>query len=414
MLLDLPGAIHRLRHADSTALFLALAVNAFGAGMFIPFALIYYKAATGLPVATIGLTLTAATLVTLTVTPVTGALVDRFGARRLVVVGNCLEATGFAAYLAVSSAGSLFLAALIATAGTRMFFASFSTLIAESVSGGDRDRWYGLVGITQSIGARLSGILASLVLGAAGVGGFRVIIVATIGCLLVAALLIGRGQSRVAPDREAGATASAGYRAILRDRVFLAVVGSNLLVVLCSMLTGLGFAVYATQALRAPYWSIGAIGAAQTALVILLQTRISGRMRGVRRTRTMTLAGAIWIVAALGFAAAMLIPSRVIVPWLFLAAGTYTVATLFYTPASRALAAGLGPLEARGRYIAVYELSWGIAAAVSPAAFGVMYAWAPSAPWLAMAIALAAAVAILLVAERGIPLRHNLPPADRI
>jgi len=43
-----------------------------------------------------------------------------------------------------------------------------------------------------------------------------------------------------------------------------------------------------------------------------------------------------------------------------------------------------------------------------------MYAWAPSAPWLAMAIALAAAVAILLVAERGIPLRHNLPPADRI
>jgi MFS family permease len=412
MFLDFPATILRARQAGSAPLFLALAVNAFGAGMFLPFALIYYEVATGLPVATIGLALTAATLVTLAVTPITGALVDRFGARRLVVSGHCLEAAGFAAYLTVSSAGSLFLAALVATAGTRMFFASFSTLIAESVAGGERDRWYGLVAITQSIAASLSGVLASLVLGVAGVGAFRVMILAAIGCLLVAALLIGHGRSWAPPARvDAGMV---GYRAILRDRTFLALAGSNLLFVLCSMLTGLGFAVYATQALGAPYWSIGVVGAAQTALTIGLQTRITKWMGGVRRTRTMTLAGAIWIVANLGFAAALLAPEPLVVPLLFLAAATYTVATLYYTPASRALAAGLGPPEARGRSIATWELSWGIAAAAGPATFGIMYAWAPVAPWLAMAGMLVAAMVILLIAERSIPLRLNLPQAEAI
>lgn len=406
MLIALPGLIRRIRHG-SAPLFLALAVNTFGAGMFLPFALIYYQAATGLPVATIGVALTAAALLTLAVNPVTGTLADHFGARRLVVAGHLLEAAGFALYLTVSSAATLFLAALVATAGTRMFYAAFSTLIAESVENSERDRWYGLVGITQSVGASLSGVLASLALGAAGVGAFRVIIVANIGRLLVAALLIARGRGRASRRRRPGD--SAGYCAVLRDRVFLTVVGANLLVITGTMPTGLGFAVYATEALGAPYWSIGAVGAVQTALVVLLQTRVTDRVRTVTRTRTMAAGCAVLVGAMLGFALAVRIPELWVVPWLVIAAATFTVATLFYTPSARALAAGLGPPPARGRYIATYELSWGIAAAASPAAFGLLYGWVPFAPWLAMALAAALAVAILLVAERGIPLCHNLP-----
>ncbi|MBA3276775.1 MAG: MFS transporter, partial [Chloroflexia bacterium] len=111
MTLDIRGRLRRARHLNTVPLFLALGINAFGAGMFFPFAIIYYQAVTSLPVASIGLALTSATLITLADNPVTGLLVDRFGARRLVVLSHCLEATGFAAYLAVSSALSLFLAA---------------------------------------------------------------------------------------------------------------------------------------------------------------------------------------------------------------------------------------------------------------------------------------------------------------
>ncbi|MDQ3656685.1 MAG: MFS transporter, partial [Chloroflexota bacterium] len=395
---------------DSVPLFLALGINAFGAGMFFPFAIIYYQAVTSLPVASIGLALTSATLITLSVNPVTGVLVDRFGARRLVVLSHCLEATGFAAYLAVSSALSLFAAALLATAGARMFFASSSTLIAEMAAGADRDRWYGLVGITQSIGASLSGVLASLLIGSTGVNGFRVIIAVNVGCLLISAALIHRSRS-ARPHQRTGSE-SIGYRTILRDKVFLTVIGGNLLFVLASMLMGIGSAVYVTEALDAPLWSVGVIGAAQTVLVIGCQTRVSNRMSGVRRTRTMGLAGAIWIVAYLGFAAGGLIPRPLIVPYLFIVAITFTIAQLFYMPASRALAAGMGPTEARGRYIATYELSWGLAAAISPAMFGIVYGLAPHAPWLVMAVGVAVAVCLLRIAEPGIPPWQNRPGAS--
>lgn len=150
----LSGLRSRLRDArlrGALSLFLAISINAFGAGMFVPFAVLYYQAVTSLSAGAIGVALTAATLVTLVVTPITGALVDRFGARPLVVLSHGIEAVGFIGYLAVSSSWSLFGAAVVATAGTRMFYASFSTLIAESVTGAERDRWYGLVGITQSV-----------------------------------------------------------------------------------------------------------------------------------------------------------------------------------------------------------------------------------------------------------------------
>jgi MFS family permease len=410
MTLDLRTRLRHVAHAPSAALFLALGINAFGAGMFFPFALLYYQSVTSLSVAGIGLVLTCATLGSLAVNPVTGVLVDRLGARRLVVAGLCLEAAGFLAYLAVSSTVTLLAAALLATAGTRMFFASSSTLIAESISGAGRDRWYGMVGITQTVGASLSGVLASLLIGAAGGRGFRAAIVTNVGCLLVAAMLIHRGRGPH-PARRTGA-GGPGYRAILRDGSFLAIVGSNLLVVLCSMMTGLGIAVYATGVLGAPLWALGVIGAVQTTLVVGMQTRVTRSMQGVRRTRTMVIAGAIWIVACLGYAAGVLAPPGMIVPYLLLTGIVMTLAQLLYAPASRALVAEISPSGAQGRAIATYELSWGVAAAASPALFGAMYGLAPNAPWLAMACLLAVASCVLLVAERGIPEWWNRPLLD--
>lgn len=382
-------------------------INAFGAGMFFPFAMLYYQAATSLSVATIGLALTCATLVTLAITPVTGVLVDRLGARRLVVTSQCLEAAGFLAYLMVSSAPSLFVAALIATAGTRMFYASFSTLIAELADGAGRDRLYGLVGVTQSVAASASGFLASLVIGAGGTDGFRVVVLGNACCLGATAVLIHRMRIRETAtlvDDQAG-----GYLTVLRDRSFLGFVGSNALFVLCSMLVGVALAIYATEAMQAPIWVVGVTGVVQTGLVVGLQSRIIRRAASYRRTRMMFLAGLLWIVACLVFALGVLVPASLVVPYLLLAAATFTMAQICFVPAARALAANQGAPSLRGRYIATYELSWGLAAAVVPAYFGVTYDLLPSAPWLMTCLLVAAAMVLLFRVERSIPIQENRP-----
>lgn len=401
---------NRLRFStaqESGSLFAAMCINAFGAGMFYPFAMLSYQAATSLSVGTIGLALTYATLLTLLITPITGILVDRFSARGLVVASQVVGATGFLIYLSVSSALSLFLAAVIATAGTRMFYASFSVLIAEMVQDADRDHWYGLVGITQSIGSSISGFLASLVIGSIGMLGFRAVIIANTVCLVASATLIYR-QKTVRPQYQPRESEQ-GYLTVLYDRAFLGLVASNIVFIMCSMLIGIALAIYATEAMHAPLWSVGMVGLLQTGLVVGLQGLVIQFIRGYRRTRAMLFAGCFWVVSCLFFASGVIVPSSSVVPVLIIAASTFTVAQLFYIPASRALAANFGTPSLRGRYIAIYELSWGLAAAATPAFFGVTYDVLPSAPWLFAVILVVVGMGLLRRTESSIPLLKNRP-----
>src|ERR1700761_1235052 len=80
------------------ALLAALAVDMAGSGLFLPISLLYFLAVTDLSLTTIGLLLSAATIVSLPVPVLVGHLVDRFGPRGIVVGAQVLQGLGFAAY----------------------------------------------------------------------------------------------------------------------------------------------------------------------------------------------------------------------------------------------------------------------------------------------------------------------------
>ena len=386
----------------------ALCINAFGAGMFAPFSILYVHDVASLSLSTIGFVLTGATLLTLAVTPLTGSLVDRFGARNLVVLSQMLEAGGFLAYLFVDSPLSFFCTALLVTAGTRMFYASSSTLIAQVAGPGDRERWYGLIGVTQSVASSASAFAAAMLIESVGLDGFRLVILGNAGCLAVAGVVIAR--MRIAPAAcPDGAPSSRGYRIVLQDKAFLHIIGSNALLILCSMLLGISLAVYATEAMGAPLWSIGVVGVFQTGLVVAFQAIVIQRARSHRRTRTMMAAGFIWMIGCLFFAFGVVVPNTLIVPYLLATVIVFTAAQMCYIPTARSLAAELGPEHLQGRYIALYELSWGLAAASAPVFFGTLYDLVAPLPWLVMSVLLAGALLFLRRAEHWIPLGQNRP-----
>ena len=103
-----------------------LLIDSLGTGLFAPFSLLYFHDALGLPLATVGLALSAASAFALPVAPPAGALVDRLGARRVVAAAQLLQGAGFVGYLVVNSAAALFLAALVVAVGQRAFWSSFS------------------------------------------------------------------------------------------------------------------------------------------------------------------------------------------------------------------------------------------------------------------------------------------------
>jgi MFS family permease len=361
-------------------LFLASTVNAFGAGMFFPFALLYYQDATGLTVGTIGTTLTIATAIGLVANPLTGIVVDRIGAKRPVIASQVIEAIGFAGYLLVESRLSLLLAASVATSGSRIFYASFSTLIAETSTGHDTDIWYARTTVAQTIGGTVSGTVAAITIGALGSDGFHIAIGANIACLLLVAVVIRRIETTEGRAREHGG--APGYRSLLRDGGFVAFVIANFAIVTTTMFWGIGSIVYLTGTIGVPLAATSVIGVATSMLVIVGQTRLTSRLAGFDRRRV--LAGG---CAILAFAFALVGIADRPGMWVgfaitFAGAIALSIATMLFMPSARSLAVRLAPPGLTGRYVSTYELSWGAAAALSPMAFGKLYDAAPSLPWV--------------------------------
>jgi MFS family permease len=142
-----------------------------------PFSLLYFKVVVGLPLPSIGLALSIATMATLIVIPMTGILVDRVGAKRIVIVAQILQGIGFFCYLLVTNFVMLLGFALLVTIGQFMFWSAYFTLVAEAGKPEERDRWYGLVSAVRIADIGLGGLLAGFVAAVLANNVYRLVII---------------------------------------------------------------------------------------------------------------------------------------------------------------------------------------------------------------------------------------------
>ncbi|GHO51720.1 MFS transporter [Ktedonobacter robiniae] len=400
-LLQLSG-IPRIRGRE--ALVLAFLIDALGTGLYQPFSLLYFQKIVQLDLPAIGVALTVATILTLPMNPITGSLVDRFGARQFVVISQLLQAIGFLGYLFVRTIPLLFAMAFLVTAGNRIFYAAATTLIAEVAGHDERDRWFGFVGATQNIGLIVGGLLAGLIVTFGGSNGYRALILANVCSFLLMALALcwrrdahqsnnqvedlPRDRVEGLPDDSLRGSALAderiGYRAVLADRPFLVLVACNVVFALCSLMMSLGLPIYATETLKLSTATVGALFAFNSLLVICTQTVTVRFLESFRRTRSLLVACLLWIAGCMLFALAPLIPSILLIPYLFGTVAIYTFAGMIAGTISAALAAASSPAHTLGRYMALFELAWGIAGAIAPAMFAWLNVAGPSRTWIAL------------------------------
>jgi len=363
---------------------IATFIDFLGTGLFLPFSLLYFNRVVGLPLSTIGLALSIATMITVPMVPVTGTLVDRFGAKRVVLTSQILQGTGFLGYLLVQNAAMLVGMALLVAVGQSLFWSAYFTLVAVIAAPHERDRWYGLAAATRNAGLGVGGLLAGVVVGANGIIGYHFVVVANGLSFFLAAGLLLFGARVPAPLRSSR-TQSPSYRLVLRDRPFLFLVAANAIFALCSTLLTIGVPVYVAVALRAPLWMIGALIALSTALIAALQTVVVRLLEPYRRTRALVLTGFLWCAWCGLLALALVVPLALLFPFLFVVTCVYALAELIHDPTSNALAAEAGPDSLRGRYLALFQLSWSIATILAPGLFTLLFTVHPVLPWLVMA-----------------------------
>src|SRR6185437_5239052 len=93
------------------------AVNYFGTGLILPFEIIYLHQARGFPTATAGLVLAAVMAMAALATPLSGALLDRFRAKPVLIAGNLASALGYAGFAFVDRPWQAFACSAVGGAG---------------------------------------------------------------------------------------------------------------------------------------------------------------------------------------------------------------------------------------------------------------------------------------------------------
>lgn len=396
----------------------AVAIDSLGTGLYLPLSLLYFLKVTDLDLATIGLLVSVTTALTLPVPIVVGRLADRFGPRLVVAGGQALQGLGFLLYLTVSGAGSLVVAVLVTTVGLRVYWSSIFTLIADHADHAHqvdaeaaeaKDHWYARTGMIREAGAGGGALLAGAMLAFDSTRVYDGLILGSALAFLAAALMVVLTVPAL-PHQPPPADRPSGHRALLRDRPYLALIGTCTIFALCSTFLALSLPVYVVQGLSGPDWAPGPLLAMNT---LLLATCTAALTRFVRRrwtrARALTWAGALWALWCLASAVAVLLPAQVLVPYLVAVVLCYTVAEMISGPATNALAADAAPAGSRGTYLASFQYSFAIANILAPGLFGLLFNQNRLLPWLVVGLLAALGAVLMLRLERRLP--QERPPA---
>jgi MFS family permease len=382
------------------ALLVALGVDNFGTGLFLPLALVFATRVVGLGVDTAGTAVAAASLLGFAVPPVAGRLSHRVGPRRVVVLAQVVQAAGAVGYLLAGGVVGVFVAAALLAVGTQLFYCSVFVMVADASAESAMERPFARVAMVRSAAFGLGNLTAAVALATGGTASLPWLVVADTLTYGVAALLLARYVET--PPVDHGAPA-AGTLAVARDRRYLALIVSSALVALTIDVALLGGPVYVLDVLHGPAWLPGALLATSTGLSSVLGVRVVVLLRPFRRTRALQAASLVFAVWAALMAGLQVVPTAVLVPvawtvWVLIVAGN----KVFY-PVAGALSEALPPRESRATYMATYQYAFTAAQVASPA---VVALFAVSG-WLPWAVLVAASLLAVLV-QRA--LATLLPP----
>lgn len=360
----------------------------------LPFLAVVLTVELGATVGQAGLVLTLFGLATIPSRVLGGQLADRLGRKLTIVVGlvGCAVAQ---LWIAVSgSLTSAILAVLLLGLVFEIYEPPSQAIIADVTAPADRPAAYGLLGAAMAAAAVVAGLLAAW-LGQWDLRWLFVVDAAT--CLACATLIAVALPSRKNQRTDGGAGA------VWQDRRLLLMValGTAFASIYLQITLGLPLTLLRREL---PAASIGVVLAISAVTLVIGQPLL----RTLRKTDDFRVMGIGYLLLAVGLLAngfATTLP-------LFLAAAVvWSVGDLLLLGRAYTIVAAIAPEEARGRYLAAYGISWGIAGAIAPVAGSQLFAHlGPAGLWTTCAITSVVLAAFQpLLRRRLSPLGTRLP-----
>ncbi len=346
--------------------------------MVIPMISVHFVDGLGWTAAAVGLVLAARQLFQQGLTPLSGVLADRLGAKPLIAIGMIVRAVGFAAMGFAETYELLMLSAIIAAIGGALFESPRSAAVVALTDEAERSTYFAKTGVVAGLGITAGTQLGALLLGV----DFRLVslVAAASYVLILAMILVWLPPVRVA---DKGGPLR-GLRLAFRDRTFLSYtgfMGGHWFMSAQFSITLPLVAAAITGNVSAVAW----VYAVNSAIAVILgypMPRLVERRFGARWALiggvTLTAMGLVFI----GF-------SRDIIS-LLAAVVVYSLGIVLARPTEQVVASGLVNPIALGSYFGVASLAVAFGGGLGNYAGGVLYDVGdrldmPALPWLIFA-----------------------------
>ena len=390
------------------------ALGALGAGLTLPFMLVYLHDGRGLDLGVAGLAVACIALAGFVGNPLGGWLSDRLGARKTLLIGLGLSVAGSGAMALVHAEWHAFAAAAAVGLGAAVCWPSQDTLLATLVPPERRSSAFGVRYATMNVGLA-AGALAGGLLVDGSTGRFQLLYGLQAVAFVAFALILLQLATPASPAAEAvAARARGGFRLVLRDGTFLHVWAlTALLVVVGYAQANVFLPAFVTGEGGIALGRLGLLLAVNALTVAAVQLVVLRLLRGRRRTRGLLLTCACWAIAWLVALAAGHAGGGAAALGAFAAAMVLlAVGETLLSPTLPPLVNDLAPERLRGRYNGLYTLAWTSGFAAGPAIGGGALASGLATPLLLGLVAGCGAAALgALRLERRLPPAANLVPA---
>jgi MFS family permease len=373
------------------------ALNFFGTGLILPFEIIYLHAVRGFSTATAGLVLATVMATAAVVTLPSGALLDRFSAKRILIAGNLVNAVGYGGLAFVHRPWQGFVFSAIGGAGFGFVGTASQVLTLTLVPVEQRAASTALRRVAGNFGLGLGATVAGFIVAAAphDLHVFQALYLfdAVTFTAFALVVLVGIPNPGVATATTAASTSKrgGGFRAVVRDRLLLALIAGNFALV---MIGGAYFSnilpPFAVAHTPVGAGEIGVVVFINTFFIVVAQVPATRMVARMRRTHALAVTSAIFAVGMLGVllatktesaAAATTVLAGVAILIAIAECGQFIVLG--------PLVAELAPPHLLGRYMSLYQLSFMAGVALGPAVGGVLLATSPNAIWWSGAITMA-------------------------
>lgn len=348
--------------------------------MVIPLISIHYVEKLGWAAASIGLVLAVRQFLQQGLSPISGMLSDRLGAKGLICAGLLLRVVGFAMMAWATTFALLMFSTVLAALGGSMFDSPRSASIAALTNETNRARFYSLTGVFSGLGLTLGTQIGALLIGV----DFSYVALGAAACFVLTFLvtLVFLPSVRVAAE---GGTLLNGFSLALHDRPFMTF---NFLLLgfwFMWVQQSISFPL-AAQAVGGGADTVGLIYAVNAGMSILLQYPLL--RLAARRLQPLSILVIGVAIMSVGMGTIALAGN---VAALLLCVVLYSAGALLASPSQQTVAANLANPASFGSYFGVNSLALAIGGGLGNLSAGILYDVGkaiafPALPWIVFCV----------------------------